>query len=279
MTPQDFCKQVGEENPDILSLPDCDDAIMGKVERCGFPPVLLYDEERVILCLMRANNWDIATATEWFDFNIKGAYVGNGTPMFFTPIDTSDVPAKLGIFQDPGTTSPLEFDTGWSLVSFVSRDIDSRDIEEYYYDYENGEYVPNAELEEKIRTGKAFELSYFSHSSSFWFRKGTKPCCQWDTLGRAGILFLPSGIEWKDEEIPQMVDSFLEEYNNWCNGYCYGYVIESANGDCIDSCGGHIGEKWIVESLKEEHPELFDDDGNVKKGIEVEDQFGILPVT
>ena len=49
----------------------------------------------------------------------------------------------------------------------------------------------------------------------------------------------------------------------------YGYMIESSNDDLIYGCGGFIGSDYFVKQLKEEHPELFDEDGNVKDGIEV----------
>lgn len=61
----------------------------------------------------------------------------------------------------------------------------------------------------------------------------------------------------------------LEEYTDWCNGNVYGYTIEAQDGSDIDSCGGFIGDTYIVEHLKEQYPELFDENGKVKDGIEL----------
>jgi hypothetical protein len=49
-------------------------------------------------------------------------------------------------------------------------------------------------------------------------------------------------------------DSVLENYINWCNGDCYGCVVETfdAQGEQIDedSCWGFIGMEYAEESLK-----------------------------
>ena len=43
----------------------------------------------------------------------------------------------------------------------------------------------------------------------------------------------------------------IEEYEKWCNGECYGYVIENASGEELDSCWGFIGEEYAKESAIE----------------------------
>lgn len=54
----------------------------------------------------------------------------------------------------------------------------------------------------------------------------------------------------------------LKQYESWCNGDCYGIVVETfvlnAEGDAYekvgdtDSCWGFIGMEWATESLKEQ---------------------------
>lgn len=72
--------RIAETNPEALSLDGFDDCIIGIVYRCSFEPVLLYDEQK---CLRQLEK-EMAPeeAREFFDFNVAGAYMGPGTPMF-----------------------------------------------------------------------------------------------------------------------------------------------------------------------------------------------------
>jgi hypothetical protein len=55
--------------------------IVGVVERCGLPPVLCYDRSLVLDHLTREIG-DADDATEHFEFNILGGYLGPTTPFF-----------------------------------------------------------------------------------------------------------------------------------------------------------------------------------------------------
>jgi hypothetical protein len=54
-----------------------DDCILGYVG-----PKVVYDAEKVIQTLMDRDGMDYEEAVEFFGFNIEGAYVGEGTPIF-----------------------------------------------------------------------------------------------------------------------------------------------------------------------------------------------------
>ena len=60
-----------------------DDCICGIVERHGMDALLLYDTNTMIEKLMDKDGMDYEEAVEYFDFNIKGAWMGEGTPCFF----------------------------------------------------------------------------------------------------------------------------------------------------------------------------------------------------
>lgn len=66
--------------------------------------------------------------------------------------------------------------------------------------------------------------------------------CPWDS-GQAGYLLL-SREEWKRKS--KSSDSYaaaaIKEFSAWCNGEIYGYVIEDADGETLDSCWGFIGD-------------------------------------
>ncbi len=66
----------------LLLDPEYDKALVGAVERCSSRRVACYDAEKVVMILMKLNKWDVDTAQEFFDFNMAGAWLGEGTPFF-----------------------------------------------------------------------------------------------------------------------------------------------------------------------------------------------------
>ena len=79
----------------VLLLADgYEDAFMGMVE--GWGPdgsqeaVSVYDKEKCIRILMDRDGMTLEDAIEFFEINTLGAYVGEGTPVYFTPIAMPD---------------------------------------------------------------------------------------------------------------------------------------------------------------------------------------------
>lgn len=62
-----------------------DDAIIG-ITRCNGIPILLYDTEKVIACLVEMG-MTIESAWDWFYHNIECTYMGLGTPMYVTTVE------------------------------------------------------------------------------------------------------------------------------------------------------------------------------------------------
>lgn len=60
-----------------------EDALIGWVQRFS-ATVPLYDRERCIEILMQRDGMDYEGTNEFFDFNVVGAWVGDGTPAFAT---------------------------------------------------------------------------------------------------------------------------------------------------------------------------------------------------
>ena len=69
----------------MLKADGFDDCILGRVERCGQEPYLVYDVDMVIGQLVNDDGISTEEAWEHFYFNIQGAYVGAGTPGFVHP--------------------------------------------------------------------------------------------------------------------------------------------------------------------------------------------------
>lgn len=74
---EDIAEHIGEE---LLQLDGFDDAIIGFAERCGQPPLLVYDHSKIIEILV-GQGMEYDEALEYYDFNIGGAWVGEGTPL------------------------------------------------------------------------------------------------------------------------------------------------------------------------------------------------------
>lgn len=85
------------EESEFVSMDGYDDCIIGVVEQFGRPPILCYDRSLVIKKLM-GSDLTYDEAEEFFEFNQIGAYVGDATPCFFTPISPEDC-VSLGIIK------------------------------------------------------------------------------------------------------------------------------------------------------------------------------------
>jgi len=48
---------------------------------------VLYDYEKCVEVLMKAQNWERDEAVEWMEFNVTSAYMGVGTPLFMSGDD------------------------------------------------------------------------------------------------------------------------------------------------------------------------------------------------
>jgi hypothetical protein len=76
-------EEIAENYPDLLVMdPEyLDEAIIGVATRIGLEAVC-YDTEKVIELLMQHDGMGYEEAVEYMDFNMKGAWVGETTPVF-----------------------------------------------------------------------------------------------------------------------------------------------------------------------------------------------------
>ena len=68
--------------PQARIRPGYDDCILGTAEMFGRPTLIAYDKDKVINKLIRKEGVSHEEAYEWFEYNMLGAYVGDGTPVF-----------------------------------------------------------------------------------------------------------------------------------------------------------------------------------------------------
>jgi hypothetical protein len=75
--------EIAERYPDLLVMdPEyLDAAIVGVVTRIGLEAVC-YDTDKVIRLLMGHDKMSYEEAVEYMEFNMKGAWMGETTPVF-----------------------------------------------------------------------------------------------------------------------------------------------------------------------------------------------------
>ena len=82
-SPQDrLAEIIQEQNPEALPADGLDDAILGIAYRAGAAPLVAYSTSQCIQILMDRDGMSHDEASEFFEFNVLGAFVGPGTPVF-----------------------------------------------------------------------------------------------------------------------------------------------------------------------------------------------------
>ena len=166
------------------------------------------------------------------------------------------------IEHDQDCSSPMENDGNWQFYSFCDRHNNFKHPDEFFG--EDGK--PNRQIARKLRNGLAFLLSYHEHGLCRWDVSGHGPSCQWDSVSKAGIAVWeepPGDMGAKTyEDRKKDCQGSTEEYTEWCNGNCYGYIIQERklrNGVIkrkrLDSGWGFIGSDYVVEAACEALPE------------------------
>jgi hypothetical protein len=51
-------------------------------------------------------------------------------------------------------------------------------------------------------------------------------------------------------DVEKIKDALIEQYQQWCRGEVYGYVIEDSDGEEIESCWGYYGDEDAISESK-----------------------------
>ena len=98
MNPEDtMLEWIGDFNPEALLADGFNKAIIGMCERFGHSPVVAYDYSTCIAILMRRDAMTYEEAEEYFSFNVIGAYMGEGTPVFIHAYKHPPASSWLGL--------------------------------------------------------------------------------------------------------------------------------------------------------------------------------------
>jgi hypothetical protein len=82
----DFLAEHGAEG--CILWDGLDAAVTGVAVRCGQPPLVVYDAEKVHDILVKTMSPD--DVIEWIDYNIVGAWVGTTTPLLLRKGEFND---------------------------------------------------------------------------------------------------------------------------------------------------------------------------------------------
>lgn len=84
----EFLECVSELNNEALYPTDLKEAIIGIVERFGVEPIVLLDKDKCLEIYMNRDGMTYDEALEFFDFNVIGSWMGEGTPAFASLLRT-----------------------------------------------------------------------------------------------------------------------------------------------------------------------------------------------
>jgi hypothetical protein len=70
-----------EQDEEAVIYDGLDGAVVGIGHRCGQPPVVVYDYDRIVKVLVERDLITPEEATEWIDHNIIGGWIGDRTPI------------------------------------------------------------------------------------------------------------------------------------------------------------------------------------------------------
>ena len=83
--------EIWNANPDILFADGFDEALIGTGDRFGFSgPVAVYDMDKCFEILEERDGMEYEDAVEYFNYNVIGAWVGDGTPIFVRLVENGD---------------------------------------------------------------------------------------------------------------------------------------------------------------------------------------------
>lgn len=89
MTLDDFIAFAQDNDLAVAAMLGFNDCVAGVVSRFGQEPILCYDLQRVLAKLVEQGMTEIE-AQEWYDTNMLGAWVGDGTPCFIEILERDE---------------------------------------------------------------------------------------------------------------------------------------------------------------------------------------------
>lgn len=86
-TIDEFLEDISCINEKAQYPTDLKEAIIGKVERFGMGTLILLDRDKCLEIFMERDGMSWEEAEEFFEYNVIGSWVGDGTPCFATLLE------------------------------------------------------------------------------------------------------------------------------------------------------------------------------------------------
>jgi len=74
--------EIADINPEAMLADGFSEAILGMCLQFGCEPIVAYDYNKCIDILIKRDGMTTSEASDYIQFNVIGAYVGNNTPVF-----------------------------------------------------------------------------------------------------------------------------------------------------------------------------------------------------
>lgn len=84
MTREEVEELIVPLNPDAIFFDGLDDALVGIAAQYPSPPLVVYDERKIIDHFMDAEEMTEEEAWEWYGHNVQCLYAGPNTPLILT---------------------------------------------------------------------------------------------------------------------------------------------------------------------------------------------------
>ena len=81
---QDWLSYISEFNSEAVTCDGFESCIIGVANRFGMEPVVAYDYDKCIELLVSRDGMPWDEAVEFFECNVSGAWIGEGTPVFIS---------------------------------------------------------------------------------------------------------------------------------------------------------------------------------------------------
>lgn len=163
------------------------------------------------------------------------------------------------IYRDPTPINPREeWDQEDVMVCFHKRYNLGDTGHGYSYDHYGNWSELEAAIREDHNPDALLPIFMIDHSGTSF---STEPfSCPWDS-GQVGFVFLPHGKALeiygkndaeRESKAIEFIKASVKEYDDYCNGNCYGYVVEDEDGEEEDSCWGFLGDlEYCKEQAKD----------------------------
>tara|TARA_R110002074_G_scaffold203297_1_gene371180 strand:- start:208 stop:564 length:357 start_codon:yes stop_codon:yes gene_type:complete len=101
---QTYANRVVEGMESLVTMNGYNDCIIGVVTTFNGDQVIAYDIDKVIARLQERDGMSYTDASEYFDYNMLGAWVGDHTPIFISMLEEQH--------KEPADGPPFEIEYG-----------------------------------------------------------------------------------------------------------------------------------------------------------------------